>query len=332
LSLFGLLVLAASAKPQKSVEDHIVRNEKPGNPSDTVLEWPFFAQNDQYYLRTPLGTPAQTVNVSMFYMHRSYDLRIKVKNLGGDFDQQVSSSYYRQGRAYNEEGSVIGDTALETFQIGKKTVANMPFQATSTDQNVYNNYIGFGLPNTDSFMETTLKSLLDKTITFAFDNYPNTGVLTLGGTDTARCYNDWRIIKETFFGVSGQWGASIDTLSVGKYSFSKPGNVLFHIYDVSLRWPKTIYYSLIKGLGSTDDKTVPCNTQINITFQLGDVIFELTPEEYLDRSMEKSKGVCLLAGSTVDESTEYVLPRSILKDYCLSVNHYTKEIGLATRQ
>jgi len=268
----------------------------------------------------------------MYNFYKDYDLRLKVRNVGGNYDPEKSTSYFKQGYAHDDTGGTIGFNALETFQFDQTTLTGIQFVAATTDSD-YNNYIGFAKPAYGSFLYTILKSNPDATMTFAFDNYPTSGVLSLGGTDTTRCLDDWRVIEELFFdGGIDKWGANIESLSAGKSSFSNPGHVLFSIYDLPLKWPKSIYYSLLKGLGSIDDQTVPCNTQVNITFQLGDVTFQLTPSQYLDRDMEKTRGVCMLTGTTVDNSEEFILPRSIFKDYCLSVNHFTKEIGLATRR
>jgi len=270
----------------------------------------------------------------MYYFYDNFDLRLKGKNFGGDYDAGSSGTFMNQGYAKDDDGNIIGTNALENFQFGKKNLVAKPFQLIDINS-LYKNYIGFGYPKQGSFFDVILTSLPSQSMTIAFDEYPNTGVLTLGGSDTTRCYKDWRIINlATFTGDDGKgkWGAAIDILSAGKFSAATPGNILFTVYDVPLRWPKSVYYPLINALGSNDGKTVPCSSQINIKFQIEDMTFELTPEHYLDREMEEKKGYCLLSGTTVDNGQDYILPRAILKDYCLSINHYTAEIGLATRK
>jgi len=301
--------------------------------SNTAIEWPFVAIDDDYYLEVTVGTPAQKVNVSMYFFRKSYDLRIKKIVFGGSYDPIASSTYVRIGTAYDENSNPIGDMAFENFQIGNVNLTQKGFQAVTADS-MFENYIGFGKPMYDSFLETVLSAEPIKGITITFDKYPNSGVVTLGDYDKKRCYKDWRVIKINLSDPShsDSWGAQIDSITADKYSFSKPGYALFTVNDEELRWPKSVYHSILKAVGSVDDKYVPCNTTVKIVFKLEDVTIEITPDEYLDRDMESKKGVCLLAGLTVDNSSEYVLPRSLLKDYCLNINHYTKEIGLATRK
>jgi len=321
---FGLLVVSQPAKPKSCVEANNQQNS-------AIIEWPFFLEDDDYLLGLNIASPAQPVNVSMYYFYSSTNLRILSTEHGGSYDQTKSSTYFEQGAVYNNKGQLIAFRALEHFKLGTTKLELIPFDRTVVDSFV-KNYIGLGKPENNTFLDNVLNRLPQKTMVYAFDKFPDTGVLLLGGTDSKRCFRDWRLIKEIRWEDDNKWGAAIDSLSAGNFLASDPGNLLFTVYDTPLVWPKSVYYPILKEIGSTDGKTVPCSTNTSIFFNIQDVTFELTPEQYLDRDMEASKGVCLLLGTTVDDSEEYVLPRSILKDYCLSVNHYTSKIGLATRR
>jgi hypothetical protein len=51
-----------------------------------------------------------------------------------------------------------------------------------------------------------------------------------------------------------------------------------------------VYSSIIKELGTNDGVSIPCDTNINISFQIEDVTLTLTPDMYLDRDMEQVTG------------------------------------------
>lgn len=82
-------------------------------------------------------------------------------------------------------------------------------------------------------------------------------------------------------------------------SVSKPGTFLVNISGKPTYWPKDVYHSIAKGLGSIDGQTLNCNISTNIDLIFDDVTVELTPNEYLNRTMASSTGMFFLNVSLI---------------------------------
>ncbi|KAI6174471.1 hypothetical protein M3Y97_00994700 [Aphelenchoides bicaudatus] len=311
----AVLVVCALAAPQQAP-----KKAKPTKFLNGPIEWPFYAKGDDIFLNLTIGTPG---------------LAIPVSNARNASD---SSSFIGLGLAKNDQGKTIGTLSQENFQIANSKFQYVPFVLQYPPYS-FTNYIGFGpITNDFTFLRTVLTGALDKTIVIAFDKFPKSGFVTLGGLDKKRCYKDWRYMDEALWvepsdqNSPQRWGVAIDKLSAGKWAAANPGFISFTVYDEEILWPKDVYASLISQLGSEDGRNVLCDTKVNIDFKVQDVTITLTPEIYLDHDMEDVTGTCMLKGATVNNSDEYRLPQAFFQSFCLSFNHYTKQVGFATKR
>jgi hypothetical protein len=133
-----------------------------------------------------------------------------------------------------------------------------------------------------------------------------------------------------------KWGVEIESISAGNISVpissdSKHGKLVFGISSGDeMEWPKDVYSQIIKGLGSTDDEFVPCDTTIPIIFKVEDFKIQLKPADYLDTGMPDGK--CKLIGETREISADFMLPQFFFKDYCMGIDNDKYVVAIATRR
>jgi len=103
------------------------------------------------------------------------------------------------------------------------------------------------------------------------------------------------------------------------------------MYDDDVpQWPRDLYSRVLTELGSTDNEFVPCDTKTPIVFKVLDRDVVLKPADYLNT--DNPDGKCSFIGEPVNIRTHYLFPKAFFRDYCLSVNHWTFQVGIATRR
>lgn len=133
-------------------------------------------------------------------------------------------------------------------------------------------------------------------VTFVYDPWTDvaqsvglTGMLVVGGRAPKRCADSkWTMFKEAVYKDRPyeQWTVNIAKIKVGKYSFSKPGQLSFQLNDAGLGLPATTYDSVMKALGSNDGTHVPCDTKVHFVFTLDhDFALRINPVHYVIKGL-----------------------------------------------
>lgn len=220
-----------------------------------------------------------------------------------------STTYTASGKGFSiayGTGSVSGMLAEDSISIGSVKV-NMNFglaNVTSSDFThfAFDGILGLSMASgsSDNFIKTLKSDKVLKSNVFGVDinrasDGPNTGELTLGGTNAKKYSGD---IKYTAVNLAanGDWAIPLDD---AKYNGSQAGitDRLAYIdtgttYAFAPKADVAALHKLISGASSTDDVTytAPCDSDQPIVVTFSGVDHEISVKDWL--SSPSSSGTC----------------------------------------
>ncbi|KAI6231188.1 hypothetical protein M3Y95_00355100 [Aphelenchoides besseyi] len=289
-----------------------------------------------------IGTPGQSLvawlNQEGFYN----DLKVPDSRTGGTFDPSASTTFVKTGDYYDYDGkTIIGVIGTDNFQIGNGESKNKSFKVTNIQSGFDEDFgqIGFARSNNNSasFIESILSDLDEKIVVFSFDSvqgqYPtlSSGMITLGSRPADRCADDWIVVPEHVYDdeTFEQWAVEIDELSIGKYSYTQPGQTLISFFESSIIVPETYYDQICNALHVDGMGNVDCDIQTEIVFTIGKQEIRMPPEEYLVQSSQS--GNCVVNIEVRFGSENFVLPSYVLRRHCLLYDYSGINVGFSTR-
>ncbi|KAI6240330.1 hypothetical protein M3Y99_00464700 [Aphelenchoides fujianensis] len=292
------------------------------------------------HLDANVGTPGQLVQLKLTKWRDDFEFTVLGKAVGGKYDPTASSTFFlisndtEAKEVYGKETIMIADGVVET----KKNIVVYEKNQTWSSQ------AGGLLPicrvsadyqRDQLFIYELLKEFDRKEVVLSYDQmcYPgdsafSSGVLTIGGRPADRCAAAWTSVA-TVPSEFDQWTFQMDGISFGNHSVTGTWNATLEFGPADIFLPQSVYNELDDAL-NVWDYLAPCNSSLQLVFNVGSYEIFLAAEEYLDQ-WNPTKGMCPLLVHPLDPRQTLTLPPSVFKNHCVMFNYANDMVGFAAR-
>ncbi|KAI6177568.1 hypothetical protein M3Y97_00921700 [Aphelenchoides bicaudatus] len=325
------------------------------------IEFQFYPVHPKFYGEGPhkyhmqianisIGTPAQTLKISLQELHYSSNLRVITKaprlslESPGTFQTSASSTFKELGKSeQNQFGEKEGVIGTDDIQFGDHFISEKPFLVYTSDVEHWYTDLFLTRPLKDTknhFMHSVLEDYEEKVVVLTYKNQKASksipGLkLTIGGRPNHLCKSDWRYLPvqdpQSFFGGSFPWLVKMESIKVGdkQINHTAPMLVNFGLTGFyGMMWHHEGKAKILKELSggvNSKDERVSCTVNKDITFKVAGFEFRFKPKDYLWNEPRVVKnGRCLLEQHFGNDY--YSIPYWFLYDKCLLLDFEKNQI------
>ncbi|CDW88152.1 cathepsin d [Stylonychia lemnae] len=265
--------------------------------------------NTQYFVDVEIGTPAQTFTVVpdtgssnlWVYSSKCYAIVCYYHSL---YNAAKSSTYKKNGEKFDityGSGSISGTVSEDVSNLGGThshigfgeitSVSGASFYASQMSGILGLAYDTISVDKIPTFIDQS--DLTDKSFAFYLHSNPDASYMTIPGYDTDAVGNN----EFTFHNVVEQRYYSLNLTGLKQGDTSIPSNNFKAVIDSGtsvLVGPNSLVNPLIKGITVNDDCS-GLDKLPTITFQIDNLDYTLTPNDYVLQVTQGSDTECVLA-------------------------------------
>jgi len=313
--------------------------------SKAAYDIPIYSNNDNYYgvnlfVNASFGTPAQQAQLRLDLDEQGLSPQLTNKRTcdDGNFDPDESStfvwissdSYGVYGNDTIDLGSGLVSPNNKLYIRHKYCYEDDSYISLSRNQRYDDSY--------PSFIRDYLLGQKDAIAVLSFDqigfneSLPISGTLTLAGKPANLCADDWVYVPvSNKYDYDDYWAAQIDQITVGKYSFAKPGYAKVALNDYNIYFSDPTFTNVMQALGVSTDGFISCDSKSNVTLTINGNDLILGPQHYLDYSTVPKYGECTCRIQFRDDDDYFFLPITFWRERCLLLDYKNAQIGVAVR-